>query len=151
MTPHSAEADIIRADTRLRWWILVGITLVVALLWLLQNSLNAYLAQALDWLIADAEQVHQRLTWLLVALVVLVSPLLAVGYWLYCLSQRVGRSGQFPPPGAKVLRDTPVLRGTDASNMCRRLRLSAYLFSAMAFILTFGLWWIIRRILLSGL
>jgi hypothetical protein len=41
-------------------------------------------------------------------------PVLVFATWLWLLGRRVRRAGRFPPPGAKVIRDTPVLIGRDA-------------------------------------
>lgn len=41
-------------------------------------------------------------------------PVAVLAAWLWVYGARVRRAGRFPPPGAKVLRDTPVLLGDAA-------------------------------------
>lgn len=41
-------------------------------------------------------------------------PVVALAGWLWLYGARVGRAGRFPAPGAKVVRDTPVLLGDAA-------------------------------------
>ena len=39
---------------------------------------------------------------------------LALAIWLYRLGRNIERSGRFPPAGARVVRDTPVMSGPKA-------------------------------------
>jgi hypothetical protein len=41
-------------------------------------------------------------------------PVLVFATWLWLLGARVRRAERYPPPGAKVIRDTPVLTGREA-------------------------------------
>jgi hypothetical protein len=41
-------------------------------------------------------------------------PVALLSVWLWLYGARVGRAGRFPAPGAKVVRDTPVLLGDAA-------------------------------------
>jgi hypothetical protein len=41
-------------------------------------------------------------------------PVAVLAVWLWRYGARVGRAGRFPAPGAKVVRDTPVLLGDEA-------------------------------------
>jgi len=41
-------------------------------------------------------------------------PVAVLAGWLWVYGARVGRAGRFPAPGAKVIRDTPVLLGDAA-------------------------------------
>lgn len=43
--------------------------------------------------------------------------LLAAGLWCAALARRVARSEQFPPPGMKVIRNTPLRTGKKAKTM----------------------------------
>jgi hypothetical protein len=52
-------------------------------------------------------------------------PVAAFAAWLWRLGVRVARAERYPPPGAKVIRDTPVLHGEQA-------RLRAVLFRVLA-------------------
>jgi hypothetical protein len=52
-----------------------------------------------------------------------------MGLWFVRLGYRINRSGRFPPPGAKVIRDTPVRTGKKARGLAR-LALATGLVSA---------------------
>jgi hypothetical protein len=61
-----------------------------------------------------------RLLQVLVAL--LFVPGLPLAYYLYRLAGRIHASGQFPPPGTRVLRDTVVVEGVPAHRRANQVR-----------------------------
>ncbi len=52
--------------------------------------------------------------WLMFALFL---PCFAFAGYFASLGRRIARSGQYPPPGMKVIKDTKVLRGADAARI----------------------------------
>jgi hypothetical protein len=104
--------DVQRADPRLR---------VLALLVLVAAVAAGVAAIALfqDWL-ADVAQrapadARRSLRWAFTAVSgAACVALLALGRYAWRSGARVRSAARFPPPGAHVLRDTPVLRGTAA-------------------------------------
>jgi len=70
--------------------------------------------------------------------------LVALGTWLWMLGRRINRAGCFPPPGAKVVRDTQVRTGQRACNMANVAQAGAFLFIVAG---TVGAWYVCSRIL----
>lgn len=68
-----------------------------------------------DWLLSEPGDARLRvkLMFLLVG-IVLAAPLLAFAAFLWSLGARVSRAQEFPPPGYRVIRDTPVISGPAA-------------------------------------
>lgn len=66
--------------------------------------------------------------------------LLVLGFYLWRLGTRVHASMRFPPPGMRVLRDTPVVRGADASRRARMLQILAGVLLLCAAGLTLATW-----------
>ena len=52
-------------------------------------------------------------------------PVAALAVWLWRTGVRIARSGRYPPPGAKVIRDTPVVHGNAARLRATALKLLA--------------------------
>jgi hypothetical protein len=52
-------------------------------------------------------------------------PVAALAVWLWLEGGRVHRAGRFPPPGAKAIRDTPVLHGDAARRRAMVYRIFA--------------------------
>lgn len=114
MQPRGDEAvpEIQRADPVTRRRALVAIAVIAALGW------AAYFALQ-DWLagLAGADPAHMRESLeraLLWGSWGAMLPVTVLAGWLWQYGARVGRSGRFPAPGAKVARDTPVLHGAPA-------------------------------------
>jgi hypothetical protein len=111
MSDSTVAVEIVRADTRLRR---LAITVVVVsavagsiAIWLVQQWLDS-VRQAST---ASAVQLFAALVGLMGLTIVL---LVAFGVYLWQYGRRVRAASMFPPPGAKVIRDTPVLRGPPA-------------------------------------
>src|SRR5262249_58752968 len=79
-----------------------------------------------DWLRSEPGKLahRARLGFLLLALA-LVAPVLAFAVQLWRLGARVLRARQFPPPGYRVIRDTPVISGPAAGSPGRGLKAPA--------------------------
>jgi hypothetical protein len=80
------------------------------------------------WVLADPAAADQRLGYVLFAMALLMStPLLALAVFFYSLGRRTVRSGEFPPPRWRVVRDTPVISGAAAVSRGRLLLVLAAL------------------------
>jgi len=109
------ERDMIRADPALRRWalaIVLGMTIFGAIV-------IAYLPDILRELLALAvrspEEAGRRATLILLAVVAPATLLgMLAGVDAIRRSRRALRAGQYPAPGSRVVRDTPVLRGRAA-------------------------------------
>jgi hypothetical protein len=126
--------EIQRADPRERRRALVLLAVgtvagAIALLWLkgwLDEQITRPPAEARATLLAAFR----------IAATVMVLSISAASIYLWRLGWRIERSARFPPPGQRVLRDTPVLKGPDAISRGRRLRgLALALLAATAILL----------------
>ena len=133
-----SDGQIIHADPRARrtaMAVSMAILLVAAaLLW----CLRVYQKEVLDavrW--NQPAAVAQALRLADTAACLSGLGLVAAGVWFARLARRTARSGRFPPPGMKVIRDTPLRTGAKARAMAR----SAFA-SAVVLILagTLGMW-----------
>jgi hypothetical protein len=142
--------EIRKADPRARRqaaWLLIAGTLVGVLLIL---GFGRYSRSLRTWIKADPAAAADRLTLALVGLsIVLSAPAIAFAVYLWALGGRVLRAEEFPPPGYRVIRDTPVVGGQGA-------RVRGYAFRILAACLvvtTLLLWlmlWRLARLLAAG-
>ena len=111
----SNQNDVIHADRRLQWFA-IGLILVAAvvgagiLVWL-----QSYLQFQLQLLQSDPQRAAENI--LAVTRMMLIAfglSLVAFSVYFGWLGMRVLRSGQFPPPGMKVVRDTRLRLGSAA-------------------------------------
>ncbi len=138
----SPPPEIVPADAKHRRlaWLAVVVVLAggAAALWWLDRRLDVVDRLAEDDLPAAAERARA-----LVGVVVLFAGLIFVGLglWLFRLGVLINRSGRFPPPGMKVIRDTVVRTGPRA----RRLANAALLASLLTVLAgTVGMWYVLR-------
>jgi hypothetical protein len=95
-------------------------------------------AALLAWVAADPQP---RARLLLGAVgVVAVVPLLAFAAYVWRIGARTLEAGQFPPPGVRVVRDTPIVTGRPAIMRGRLLRAFALAFAGGAVALALALW-----------
>jgi len=79
-----------------------------------------------DWMLADPGSSAQRVKMVLRVLVaLLLAPLLALAAYLWSLGGKVVRAREFPPPGLRVIRDTPIVTGERAVSRGRLLKVLA--------------------------
>lgn len=64
---------------------------------------------------------------------------LALGFWLWRLGRSVLRTGEFPPPGARLVKDTAVRTGPRARTIGNLLLLAA---AALAVLGPVGTWYL---------
>jgi hypothetical protein len=60
--------------------------------------------------------------------------------WLFHFSLRVQRAGRFPPPGARLIRESRILTGVEAETRARRGFIMAAIIAAAAVALPAYLW-----------
>jgi hypothetical protein len=103
--------ELIRADPRLRW-----LAIAIVIVFAAAGSIALWAMQR--WLDGMREPSPASMAQLLAAFVCLMGTtvlmLAALGAFLWQYGKRVRAASLFPPPGAKVVRDTPVLRGAAA-------------------------------------
>lgn len=94
-----------------------------------------------DWVLADPPAAADRAAIVIAgAAVVLLLPLAALAAWLWSAGGAVLRAGTFPPPGTRVLRDTPVVVGAAATARGRTLRVLAVVCLAAAAAIAIMFW-----------
>ncbi len=122
--------------------VFVGALLIVGFEWY-GNSLR-------DWVGSQPSELPPRLRLLLLLIAILVSvPLVAFGVHLRSLGAKVLRAQQWPPPGHRVLRDTPVVGGRAAMVRGRAFKLMA-LGLGVASALLWLLLWRLAQLLSEG-
>jgi hypothetical protein len=93
----------------------------------------------------DRQAVVQRLNVVLTATACVGGlGFVGISIWLWRLARRIRRTDQYPPPGTKVLRDTPIRTGLAAWKVAARAELAAVLALAGAFACGY-LWWLATR------
>jgi hypothetical protein len=90
------------------------------------------------WVREDPET---RLQLLLAGLgFVAIAPLFGLAAYLRDVSRRIARSGRFPPPGLRLIKDTPVVTGSAAAHRARLIRAAAGFFVSGGLVLGFLFW-----------
>lgn len=108
-----------KADPAARRYALVIMIAGACIGALLIAAFERYRVPLKDWVLADPERA--RLVLLAIAALLLV-PLLAFAACLWWLGQHVLRVREYPPPGLRVIRDTPVLTAGKAISRGRLLK-----------------------------
>ncbi len=109
------DEKIIRADkkTRIVYLVLI-VLLIIAALFIYRYWQNYYgdLSKLAD---THPEQAMMKLMSLVKAFI-LINPIIMAAFMAYFIivGAKTYRSGQFPPPGIKVIRDTKLTRGDQA-------------------------------------
>ena len=76
-----------------------------------------------DWLLAEPGATALRIKVVFRLFAALVwAPLLGFAAYLWSLGVKVLRAKEFPPPGYRVIRDTPVITGAAAVSRGRRIK-----------------------------
>src|SRR5262245_41399524 len=129
-------AEVRRADPTARR--------AVVLMFVVGTCMGALLVAAFiriplsDWVLADRAL---RIKLVFVILTALVSvPLLGLAVYLWSLGGKVVRAREFPPPGLRVIRDTPIVTGERAVFRGRLLKALAIGCGAASVVLAGLLW-----------
>lgn len=77
--------------------------------------------------IEQSESKEEALGLLQLILVLSLLPLLPVAFFIYRIARRTLSSGQFPPPGTKVIHDTVIIEGKAAKRKGYQLMLISLL------------------------
>ena len=100
-----------------------------------------------EWLSSEpAETARRAKLAMYVSGFVVSAPVIAFAIYLWLLGARVLRAQQFPPPGFRVIRDTPVVGGHGAVNRGHAMQVLAVCLGMSAALLWLFLWWLARTI-----
>lgn len=129
MLTHPAAAkmtEVRRADPAARRLTVLLVIVGVLVATLLIVGFERYRTLLRDWLLSEPGELgyRVRLVFFLSA-AVLSAPLVAFAVYLWSLGAKVLRVRQFPPPGYRVIRDTPVIGGQAAVLRGRSLKVLA--------------------------
>lgn len=104
-------------------------------------AIERYRDPLLDWISAEPAASAQRFRRVLLAAAALLTlPLLGIAAYLWALGRRIEAAAAFPPPGMRVIRDTPVVSGASAVSRGRWLKRLALICVIAALALGWMLW-----------
>src|SRR5262245_36226135 len=94
-----------------------------------------------DWVLADPGDPVQRARLIIVlAGILLVAPVLGIAGYLWSVGGRIVHTREFPPPGLRVIRDTPIITGERAVARGRLLKVLALGLGIVSALLLLLLW-----------
>jgi hypothetical protein len=135
----SEEVEIQPADPAARaralWLVLVILILGGALL----VALYFHEERISEWAREHLFQLAQQPTFLFLVAFVLMLPLVGAAVHVYRLAGRVVTSQRMPPPGQKVIKDTPIITGSKAVRQGRSMQVIAVLMAVIGILFPFGL------------
>src|SRR5580765_5056861 len=102
-----------KADARFRRLVFGLFAAAVCVGGLLVALFDRYQAPLASWIVAGRASGRIELVFFGFA-VLLVAPLLAMAGYLLSIGRRARQSGEFPPPGFRVIRDTTIVGGSEA-------------------------------------
>ena len=98
-----------------------------------------------EWLLSEpAESASRAKLAIRVSVFVLTVPVIVFAIYLWRLGARVLRVQQFPPPGFRVIRDTPVVEGHGATTRGYVIQILAVCLGIGAALLWMFFWWLAR-------
>jgi hypothetical protein len=96
-----------------------------------------------EWLVSDpAETAFRARVVVCAAAFLLAAPLIAFTVYLWLLGVKVVRAQQYPPPGLRVIRDTPVISGPGAVTRGQAIQVVAVCLGLSAVVLCLFFWWL---------
>jgi hypothetical protein len=105
-----------------------------------------------DWLMSDPSETPRRARLAIgLSAIMLAAPLVSLAVYLWLLSVKVLRAQQFPPPGFRVIRDTPVVSGPAAVTRGHAIQVFAVCLGVGAVVLCLFLWWLVGTLGGAGL
>jgi len=133
------DTGLLPADKVLRKKFILILVIVILASIVLEPHFKAYMHQIDQLSKKDPERALEKtmlvLKW---SLRIVFFSLLGVGAYLILLARRTLRSGQYPPPGMRVIRDTRLRKGNQAKRAATSLIVLASFLIVAAF---FFLYW----------
>jgi len=139
--------EIQKADPAARRQAVLVIIIGAAVGALLIAGFEHFREPLLKWLSSEpAETLRRAKLAAYVSAFVLTVPVIAFAIYLWLLGVKVLRAQRYPPPGLRVIRDTPVIGGRDAVIRGRVIQVLAVCLGVSAVLLCLSLWWVARTI-----
>ncbi|MDR4467825.1 MAG: hypothetical protein MRJ68_05920 [Nitrospira sp.] len=133
-------AEIQRADDRSRKLAIVAVILVLiggVVLWMVFEE---WMAEVRSLPVEEAKQSLSRV--FLLCMGIMIVCVCIVGWHSWWVGERVRQTLRFPPPDAKVVRDTVVLSGQAAAARGRLLKVFGVILMFCAMALGVMCWWV---------
>ena len=128
------DQDVVPADKELRKKFFIFILLVIIVAIITEHYIEDYLGQIEQLSPKDPGLAFKKSMFILKIALSLVSLLLlSMGVYSVLLARRVLKSGQYPPPGMRVIRDTRLRTGAQA----RRAGVSLIVLSCVLIVIAF--------------
>jgi hypothetical protein len=133
--------EICRADPAARRRAVLFIVLGVFAGVLLMLGFESYRIPLRDWLLSEPRKFVLRVNLVFLLSAALLSvPLVVFAAYLWLLGNKVLRAQQFPPPGYRVIRDTPIIDGKAAVSRGRSFKVVALCLALAAALLCLLIW-----------
>jgi hypothetical protein len=134
--------ELQKADPEARRKAILVLVFAAALGGLLISGFDHFREPLREWLQSDpAETARRARLALSVSMLVLSVPAIAFAIYFWLLGRKVLLAQQFPPPGYRVIRDTPVVRGAAAVARGHAIQILAVCLGVAAGILCLFIWW----------
>jgi hypothetical protein len=134
--------EVQKADPDARRRAILLIVFAAALGGLLIAGFEHYRGSFREWLTADPAGTARRARLVLsLSVLALSAPAIAFAVYFWQLGRKVLLAQQFPPPGYRVIRDTPVVRGAAAMTRGHVIQVVAVCLGVSAGILCLFIWW----------
>ena len=141
--------EILRADPAARRQAALLVVLGALAGALIFVGFERYRIPLRDWVLSEPAKFALRVKLVfLLSGALLSAPLVAFAVYLWSLGAKVLRAQQFPPPGYRVIRDTPIIGGQTAMSRGRVLEVLALCLGVASVVLWLLLWrlaWLVRE------
>ena len=139
--------EVQKADPEARRQAILVIVIGAALGGLLISGFDYLREPFAGWLASEPAQTARRARLAMsIAVFVLAAPAIAAAIYFWLLGARVLRAQQFPPPGFRVIRDTPIVRGPAAMTRGHSIQVLAVCLGLSTGVLCLFIWWFAQTI-----
>jgi hypothetical protein len=140
-------SEIQKADPDARRQAILVIVLGAALGGLLISGFENFREAFGEWLASEpAETARRAKLAITLSVFVLSAPAIVAAIYFWLLGSKVLRAQQFPPPGFRVIRDTPIVRGPAAVTRGHVIQVLAVCLGVSAGVLCLFFWWFAQTI-----
>jgi hypothetical protein len=140
-------SEIQKADPDARRQAILVIVLGAALGGLLISGFENFREAFGEWLASEpAETARRAKLAITLSVFVLSAPAIVAAIYFWLLGSKVLRGQQFPPPGFRVIRDTPIVRGPAAVTRGHVIQVLAVCLGVSAGVLCLFFWWFAQTI-----